>query len=173
MVPKLKKYILIWWQNCKILTIVQGPWNWGGLTWWTLFFGTYSIVAWQALSLSLYGTRVHWPQENGLGHLLALLGNVTKNPREKPNICPTLVAMHNSIWLTSLLTYRLYRRPTLESRINVGVRLIIVEKNWRKKNRKWTQCTEVHFASFLSGWFITAIVVNSPEKKLLKHTSVH
>ena len=86
---------------------MQGPWNWGGLTWWSLFFGTYSIVA---LSLSLYGTRVHWPQENGLGHLLALLGNVTKNPREKPNICPMLVAMHNSIWLTSLLTYSLDRR---------------------------------------------------------------
>ena len=111
MVPKVKKYISLCWQNWKILTIVQGPWNWGGLTWWTLFFGTYSIVTWQALSLSLYGTRVHWPQENGLGHLLALLGNVTKNLREKPNICPTLVPMHNSIGLTSLLTYRLDRRP--------------------------------------------------------------
>ena len=34
------------------------------------------------------------------------------------------------------------------------------------------QCTEVHFASLLSGGFITAIVVNSPEKKLGKRTSV-
>ena len=34
------------------------------------------------------------------------------------------------------------------------------------------QCTEVHFASFLSGRFITAIVVNPPEKKLAKHTSM-
>ena len=36
-----------------------------------------------------------------------------------------------------------------------------------------TQCTEVVcFASFLSGGFITAIVVNSLERKLLKGTSV-
>ena len=34
-------------------------------------------------------------------------------------------------------------------------------------------CTEVHFASFLSGGFITAIVVNPPERKLTKRTSVH
>ena len=33
-------------------------------------------------------------------------------------------------------------------------------------------CTEVHFASFLSGGFITAIVVNSLERKLAKCTSV-
>ena len=32
--------------------------------------------------------------------------------------------------------------------------------------------TEVHFASFFSGGFITAIVVNPPEKKLAKRTSV-
>ena len=32
-------------------------------------------------------------------------------------------------------------------------------------------CTEVRFASFLSGGFITAIVVNPPEKKLEKRTS--
>ena len=32
--------------------------------------------------------------------------------------------------------------------------------------------TEVHFASFLSGGFITGIVVDPPEKKLAKHTSV-
>ena len=31
----------------------------------------------------------------------------------------------------------------------------------------------VRFASFLSGGFITAIVLNPPEKKLTKHTSVH
>ena len=34
------------------------------------------------------------------------------------------------------------------------------------------QCTEVRFASFLSGGFITAIVVNPPEMKLAKRTSV-
>jgi hypothetical protein len=30
----------------------------------------------------------------------------------------------------------------------------------------------VHFASFLSGGFITAIVVNPPERRLAKRTSV-
>ena len=34
------------------------------------------------------------------------------------------------------------------------------------------QCTEVRFASFLSGEIITAIVVNPPERKLAKSTSV-
>ena len=34
-------------------------------------------------------------------------------------------------------------------------------------------CTEVRFASFLSGEAITAIVVNPPERKLAKPTSVH
>ena len=37
---------------------------------------------------------------------------------------------------------------------------------------KWTQCTEVHFASFFSSVFITAIVVNPPERKLAKRISV-
>ena len=34
------------------------------------------------------------------------------------------------------------------------------------------QCTEVHFVSFFSGGFINAIVVNPPERKLAKRTSV-
>ena len=34
------------------------------------------------------------------------------------------------------------------------------------------QCTNVRFASFLSGGFITAIVVNPPERKLATRTSV-
>ena len=36
----------------------------------------------------------------------------------------------------------------------------------------FAQCMDVRFASFLSGGFITAIVVNPPEKKLAKRTSV-
>jgi hypothetical protein len=42
----------------------------------------------------------------------------------------------------------------------------------RSENRRGAQCTEVRFASFLSGGFITAIVVNPPERKLAKRTSV-
>ena len=34
-------------------------------------------------------------------------------------------------------------------------------------------CTEVRFASFLSGGFITAIIVNPLERKLAKRTAVH
>ena len=36
-----------------------------------------------------------------------------------------------------------------------------------------THCTEMRFASFLFAGFITAIVVNPPERKLAKHTYVH
>ena len=35
-----------------------------------------------------------------------------------------------------------------------------------------TQCTVVRFASFFSSGFITAIVVNPPERKQVKRTSV-
>ena len=34
-------------------------------------------------------------------------------------------------------------------------------------------CTEVRFASFLSGEFTATTVMNSPKKKLEKRTSVH
>ena len=34
------------------------------------------------------------------------------------------------------------------------------------------QCTDMRLASFLSGGFITAILVNLPEKKQAKRTSV-
>ena len=36
----------------------------------------------------------------------------------------------------------------------------------------WKHCTEVRLAGFLSGGFITAIIVNPPERKLAKRTSV-
>ena len=35
-----------------------------------------------------------------------------------------------------------------------------------------TQCTEVHFASLLSGGSTTMAVINPPEKKLANRTSV-
>ena len=34
-------------------------------------------------------------------------------------------------------------------------------------------CTDVRFSSLLSGGFVTAVVVNLPERKLTKRTSVH
>ena len=36
-----------------------------------------------------------------------------------------------------------------------------------------TECTEVRFASWLSGGFTTRAVINPPERKLAKRTSVH
>ena len=36
----------------------------------------------------------------------------------------------------------------------------------------YTQCTDVRFASFLSGGIITVIVVNPPESKMTKCTCV-
>ena len=39
-------------------------------------------------------------------------------------------------------------------------------------NHCLTHCTEVHFVSFFSGEFITAIVVNPPERKRAKRISV-
>ena len=37
---------------------------------------------------------------------------------------------------------------------------------------QWCEYTEMHFASFLSGGFTTMAVINTPERKLDKHTSV-
>ena len=40
------------------------------------------------------------------------------------------------------------------------------------KNKVANHCPEVHFASFLSGGFTTMAVINPPERKLVKRTSV-
>ena len=44
---------------------------------------------------------------------------------------------------------------------------------WWQHQHKVKHSTKVRFTSFLSGGFITAIVVNATEKKLAKCTSVH
>ena len=41
-----------------------------------------------------------------------------------------------------------------------------------RKLRSPAKCTEVHFASFLSGGFTTMAVINPLERKLAKHISV-
>ena len=50
---------------------------------------------------------------------------------------------------------------------------LTVNPSPRVNNHCTVHFTEMRFASFLSGAFITAIVVNPPEKKLAKRTSVH
>ena len=52
-------------------------------------------------------------------------------------------------------------------------RLKNVKINRLRLGLQLRNCTEVRFASFLSGGFITAILVNPPERKLAKRTSVH
>ena len=47
-----------------------------------------------------------------------------------------------------------------------------IEWNVWKHLGKLQQCREMRFATFLSGGFITMVVINPPEKKLAKHTSV-
>ena len=46
--------------------------------------------------------------------------------------------------------------------------------SWTSKLKyKFDHCTEVRFAIFLSGGFTTMAVINPPERKLAKRTSVH
>ena len=64
-------------------------------------------------------------------------------------------------------TYDLYRfGPIFESKM-LQKHLI-----WSNEFLPRAQRAEVHFASLFSGGFITAIVVNPPERKLAKRTSV-
>ena len=81
--------------------------------------------------------------------------------------------MYLSLWL---LTYgRFFQRVYQSQKKNNQIRFIYVRDScWQRDHHKRRQhCTEVRFASFLSGEFITAIVVNQPERKLVKRTSVH
>ena len=48
----------------------------------------------------------------------------------------------------------------------------IATNYWLLFQSQPVKCTEVRFASFFSGGLITAIVVNPPERKLAKCTSV-
>ena len=65
----------------------------------------------------------------------------------------------------------------LKKRLSISV-LIQGKKLFQKISPKCPgnvtvdHCTEVRFASLFSGGFITAIVVNPPERKLAKRTSV-
>ena len=51
-------------------------------------------------------------------------------------------------------------------------KMLQVHLIWSNEFLPRAQRTEVHFASLFSGGFITAIVVNPPERKLAKRTSV-
>ena len=59
-----------------------------------------------------------------------------------------------------------------EQKSNQNTECFDLEKTFLTYFVGYSQCTEVRFASFLSGWFIITIVVNPPERKLEKRTSV-
>ena len=44
---------------------------------------------------------------------------------------------------------------------------------WDAKGTSINDCTEVRFASFLSGGFTTMALINPPEWELAKRTTVH
>ena len=76
---------------------------------------------------------------------------------------------------TKVLTYvRTRSFPTITLPIKLLDKKITFVYFTRTKlpNRVVLHCTEVRFAIFLSSGFITAIVVNPPERKLAKRTSV-
>ena len=57
-----------------------------------------------------------------------------------------LTGWNLSNWKLKNKTYlelkRYYKSIFIESGKNIGVRLLIFEKNWRKKNEKWMQCLD-------------------------------
>ena len=59
----------------------------------------------------------------------------------------------------------------LTSKQMIQVSLFSYVKNFCQSNDN--NCTEVRFASFFSGGFITAIVGNPPKRRLVKRTSVN
>ena len=60
-------------------------------------------------------------------------------------------------------------RHTLLTGVHSEFEFQVVQSN---QSTTFDQCTEVSFADFPSGGFITAILVNPPERKLAKRTSV-
>ena len=57
--------------------------------------------------------------------------------------------------------------------IQRGFSACILETVKIRQSKINSRCTEVRFASFFSGGFTTMIVINPPERKLAKRTSVH
>ena len=67
---------------------------------------------------------------------------------------------------------KIKRRQKRDLYIRVRAKFELSGQTFKLKYN-FDHCTEVRFASLLSGGFITAIVVNPPERKLAKRTSVH
>ena len=67
---------------------------------------------------------------------------------------------------------KIKRRQKRDLYIRVRAKFELSGQTFKLKYN-FDHCTEVRFASLLSGGFITAIVVNLPERKPAKRTSVH
>ena len=63
-----------------------------------------------------------------------------------------------------------YAKGDFKFYLNMVLHVVPLESRYRKASSR--PRTEVRFARFLSSGFITAIVVNPPEMKLAKRTSV-
>ena len=66
-----------------------------------------------------------------------------------------------------------FENPEIDHRSTKNLRIFNIWQQNSGFGRTLGHYTEVQFASFFSGGFITAIVVNPPERRLVKCTSVH
>ena len=90
-----------------------------------------------------------------------------------PSISPENHEMENSYnFLTILLPLHVLCAREWEKKKDRSSIMSYIKEKLVSDISLARQCTEVRFASFLSGGFITDIVVNPPERKLAKHTSV-
>ena len=79
----------------------------------------------------------------------------------------TSLFLSSKTWFFILfIRYRVYHIEMDETKWLWGIEGPIILLNYG------AQCTEVRFASFLSGGFITMVVINPPERKVTKCTSV-
>ena len=104
-----------------------------------------------------------------------VLANDAKNKTEKAFCLQDCAIMTAICWLLKLQAEHVMVSWTSKDFQTVYEETFDVYVMWplTKILQNWiVDCTEVRFASFLSSELITAIVVNSPERKLAKHTSV-
>ena len=81
---------------------------------------------------------------------------------EFPN---TGVILNGSVGV-GFLKFALLKKKCRRKKFPIHKRVIVLQQYSE-------HCTEVHFSSFLSGGFTTMAVINPPERKLAKRTSVH
>ena len=102
-------------------------------------------------------------KETGKTHLCALFYDLTRDSIANNFIRFVVAADSCNPWFLKFIMLTIW----------FGILLSHSEPKTTLVQKYATQCTEVRFASFLSGGFIIAIVVNQTKRKLAKRTSVH